>query len=89
MIIVGKPSYQWATEGGGGEWDNLKNDLIYIVTNVSIYAYRQERNTLAEVQTSSIAKIVDEKNEKNNVKMLPPLEEEDNQHDAAVTRLTV
>ena len=75
---MGKPSYQWTAEGGAEEWDNSKNDLIYIVSNVSIYAYRQERNTLAEVQTSSIAKIIDDKNEleKNPSKVMPALDQE-------------
>lgn len=42
---------------------DYKNDLIYIVSNVSIYTFRQERQKLAEVQTSSIGKIIDDLNE--------------------------
>ena len=87
MIVVGKPSYQWTTEGRAEEWDSFKNDLIYIVSNVSIYAYRQERNTLAEVQTSSIAKIVDDlaKKEKNDAKKMP--DQDGPQADSGVARL--
>jgi len=38
------------------------NDMIYIVSNISIYVFRLERQTITEVQTSSIAKIVEDLN---------------------------
>ena len=58
----------------------LKTDLIYIVSNVSIYAFRQERNTLTEVYTTSLAKIINVLSEREryvsdrtqNSKEMPP-----------------
>lgn len=39
------------------QW-KYKNDLVYIISNVSIYAFRKEKQTITEVQTSSIAQVV-------------------------------
>lgn len=44
----------------------MKTDLQYIVSNISIYAFRQERNTLTEVLTSSLAKTVQSLVEQEN-----------------------
>jgi hypothetical protein len=54
-LIVPQPDFARGTPG-------FKDDLIYIVSNISIYAFRQERQTLAEVQTSSLCKIVENLN---------------------------
>lgn len=52
--------------------DNIKSDLVYIISNLCIYAFRLERQTIAEVQTSSIAKIIENlnKNERHNDKII-------------------
>jgi hypothetical protein len=46
---------------------------VYIISNLCIYAFRLERQTIAEVQTSSIAKIVENlnKNERHTDKIIP------------------
>lgn len=59
----------------------LKTDLVYIVSNVSIYAFRQERNTLTEVYTTSLANIIKVLSERerlvsertHNSKEMPPV----------------
>ena len=35
------------------------SDLIYFVSPISLYAYRMERSTLTEIQTSSLCKILE------------------------------
>ena len=57
----------------------FKNDLIYLVSNVSIYAFRQERQTIAEVQTSSLAQtlIGINKLERHDDKRMPARSEEE------------
>jgi len=57
-LIVPQPDFAKGSHG-------YKDDLIYIVSNISIYAFRQktlERQTLAEVKTSSLCKITEELN---------------------------
>ena len=48
--------------------------MIYFVSNISIYAYRLERNTLTEIQTSSLCKILEKLgiNERKEEKRLSP-----------------
>jgi hypothetical protein len=47
-------------------------DLIYFVSPINIYAYRKERGTLTEVQTSAICKVVEDGIERRQENRLPP-----------------